>query len=199
MKKALLFLSLSLLLAFCTYASADQQPPTDIDPPFFENAVRFGMSQKEVIDIQGNKPDIFDSTALVYYDTVVMNTQATTAYQFIDDALASTLHILDPECRTFPEYHSVFETIRDELTEKYGEPTLSTNEIIGDEYDTSSLQDYQTAYLSADIRYSVNWEQDGVTIYLNLFKDTDGSIVLLLTYDNGFEAYHEALADERNE
>ncbi len=144
------------------------------------NGVTFGMSQEEVIQIEGREPDIRDETGLIFDNQTAGGLKASIFYSTEKNQVQAIMYVVEEKHTQNDGYIEDYESLKASLSEKYGKPTFETLDWDGDatKYDP---QDYGDALVAGDVRYLAQWK--GSNVQINLFLDNDdGNIEIILAY-----------------
>ena len=157
-----------------------------IEPDF--RTVRWGMTEEEVKNLEGNLPDYsgeLDGRNAWYigYDTNLMGNSVIVAYYFGTNGLYEARYIWSESHSNENLYISDYNSVKNELTKKYGSPWWDQ-----ENWDTSSHESYYSdkkgeALSFGYLTYETCYDTSRTDITMQMYADN---------YDISFIVYYES-------
>lgn len=154
----------------------------------FENDFRkakWGMTPEQVKNTE-ESPIVFegwsdtDDATILYYKEKVFRFQAFITYIFKDSKLVRARYAFDPEDEE--DYIGDYESIIEELIDKYGEPVDVTMEWSDSTY-IEDQDKWETALRLGHLRRTGRWETKRTIMELQLYGK-DGDIIMQIDYSD---------------
>ena len=174
-KLVLLVLCVSMLVSsLCVHAeSLPVDVSIEVPQAFsFRNGVTWGMTQKEVIALEGEPTSTnADNTMLIYANVTSAGKKAVVGYTFSSGTLATIVVLFQEKHSSDNLYIQDFDDIDESLTAKYGEPALDRNLNWIDDLFMGDEKNYGLAVSCGDLSIASIWDTENLQIVHTLEGD----------------------------
>lgn len=143
--------------------------------------INWGMSIEEVKNNEELEL-VYETENSLMYETMLNSNDFYLVYFFDDSKLTQGVYSLKETFYNNLKYVRCYEKLKENLTEKYGEP-IKDEELWLDDYYKGNYSKYGDAVLIGDLFYTTVWENEGTQILLGLLAKS-GEITLPIYYSN---------------
>lgn len=170
----------STVIAVCIlFYAGVSHPAFGLDETFHFRKANWGMSQEEILDAEGSKPE-FGNKRRLAFKTKVLGKQMMAQYFSVDDKLCRAGYTLMERYLNENRYVADYMDFKEILYGKYGEPTEDRT-VWRNEFFKSNESQWGVAVSAGYLSFFSAWETDDTVIQASL---TGGkfSVVCEITY-----------------
>lgn len=196
MKKSIIFLAICCGLSGCQNkqnktGKQSKEIPIEINevkPGDFRNA-KWGFSKQQVKNSESSN-FVDENDRLIVYKGKIADLNSQIVFCFINDTLCSAVYMIDEKHSNSNDYITNFKSLKDLLTEKYGEPKLDKmvwkNSLLKDD-----AEEYGLAVSSGHLVYVADWQTELTDIRLSLSGDNFTSSLAIMYESREYKNFAE--------